>query len=225
MLLDGLISYLFFSSFFAFLVLLPGFPVFLNDKKRRLQNARKQEMNRQFLEGIQMTAASLAAGYSIENAVKEAWKELSRIYPKDSFIIREFQILVHQTEMNRSMEQLFLDLGNRSGVEDIQSFGEVFLTARRTGGDLLSVIRNTCSCIRQKQETLMEIETCLAGKVMEQNIMSAVPLLILGYIRLTSPEFRDGMYGNVTGAAVMTICLIVYGAAYLWGRSIVNIEV
>ena len=97
MLLDGLISYLFFSSFFAFLVLLPGFPVFFNDKKKRLQNARKQEMNRQFLEGIQMTAASLAAGYSIENAVKEAWKELSRIYPKDSFIIREFQILVHQT--------------------------------------------------------------------------------------------------------------------------------
>ncbi len=172
-----------------------------------------------------MTAASLSAGYSIENAVREAWKELRRIYTEESFIIREFQLLVNQSEMNRSMEQLFMDLGKRSGVEDIQSFAEVFLTARRTGGDLLSVIRNTCSCIRQKQETLLEIETCLAGKVMEQNIMSAVPLLILGYIRLTSPEFLDGMYGNMTGSAVMAICLMVYAAAYAWGKSIVDIEV
>ncbi len=182
-------------------------------------------MSRQFLDGIQMTAASLQAGYSIENAVKEAEKELGKVYREDSFIRREFQILAGQTDMGRSMEELFWDLGNRSGVEDIQSFGEVFATARRTGGDLLGIIKNTCSCIRQKQETLLEIETCLAGKVMEQNIMSAVPLLILGYIRLTSPEFLEGMYGNAAGTAVMTVCLLVYAAAYLWGRSIVEIEV
>lgn len=107
----------------------------------------------------------------------------------------------------------------------IISFAEVFLTAKRSGGDLLLIISNTASCIRQKHETLQEIETCLSGKVMEQNIMSLVPVLILAYVKISSPEFLDGMYGNLTGTAVMTACFIVYVIAYLWGRRIVRIEV
>lgn len=46
---------------------------------------------------------------------------------------------------------------------------------------------------------MQEIETCLSGKVMEQNIMSLVPVLILAYVKISSPEFLDGMYGNLTG--------------------------
>lgn len=90
---------------------------------------------------------------------------------------------------------------------------------------MLAVIRNTVSCIRQKQETMQEIETCLAGKVTEQNIMSLVPILILAYVKLTSPEFLEGMYGNLAGTAVMTGCFLVYIAAYIWGKRIVEIEV
>ena len=43
--------------------------------------------------------------------------------------------------------------------------------------------------------------------------------------RLTSPEFLSGMYGNLTGRAVMTVCLLIYAVAYLWGKKIVGIEV
>ena len=121
--------------------------------------------------------------------------------------------------------RLLQDLGERSQVEDLQSFAEVFLTVKRTGGDLLHVIRNTVSCIRQKQETVAEIETVLTGKMTEQKVMSLMPLLILLYVRLTSPEFLSGMYGNLTGRAVMTVCLLIYAVAYLWGKKIVGIEV
>ena len=127
--------------------------------------------------------------------------------------------------MSRNIEDLLMDLGRRSGVEDIISFAEVFLTAKRSGGDLLLIIRNTASCIRQKHETMQEIETCLSGKVMEQNIMSLVPVLILAYVKISSPEFLDGMYGNLTGTAVMTVCFAVYVIACLWGKRIVQIEV
>ena len=87
------------------------------------------------------------------------------------------------------------------------------------------MIRTTVSCIRQKQETVAEIETVLTGKMTEQKVMSLMPLLILLYVRLTSPEFLSGMYGNLTGRAVMTVCLLIYAVAYLWGKKIVGIEV
>lgn len=223
--LDGCISYLFFYSGIAFVVLLPGMAVFIREWRHTLQKRRQQEMKRQFLDGIQMVAASLQAGYSAENALCESLKELRRIYPADAFIVREFGLMEVQMEMSRNLEELFLDFGRRCAIEDIRSFAEVFLTAKRSGGDLLGIIRNTASCIRQKQETMQEIETCLSGKVMEQNIMSVIPILILAYIRLTSPEFIEPMYGNLTGIAVMTVCFLVYAAAYFWGRRIVQIEV
>lgn len=182
-------------------------------------------MRRQFLSGIQMVAASLQAGYSVENAFREALVELKKVYQAEDFIVREMEAITAQLDMNRSLEGLLLELGRRSGTEDIQSFAEVFLTAKRSGGDLLAIIRNTESCIRQKQETMQEIETCLAGKKMEQNIMSLVPILLLAYVKLTSPEFLEVMYGNLTGITVMSICFGVYVAAYFWGRSIVRIEV
>ncbi len=223
--LDAVISYLFFCSPAAFILLLPGLWPFFKEQKASLKRKRESEMRRQFLDGIQMTSASLQAGYSVENAFREAAGELTRIYEEDDFILREFRILTAQMEMSRNIEELMMDLGRRSGVEDIISFAEVFLTAKRSGGDLLLIIRNTASCIRQKHETMQEIETCLSGKIMEQNIMSLVPVLILAYVKLSSPEFLEGMYGNLVGTAVMTVCFVVYVLAYLWGKRIVRIEV
>ena len=177
------------------------------------------------MDGIQMMAASLQAGYSAENALRESIKELVKVYEPNAIIIREFRLISAQLSMSRSLEELFLDFGRRSAVDDIRSFAEVLLTAKRSGGDLLAVIRNTVFCIRQKQETLQEIETSLSGKIMEQNIMSMIPIFILAYIKLTSPGFLDVMYGNLTGTAVMTICFLVYVGAYFWGKRIVRIEV
>ncbi|MCD7716744.1 MAG: pilus assembly protein TadB [Lachnospiraceae bacterium] len=224
-LLDGCISSLFFHSPIAFVLLLPGAVLFFREQQKRLLEKRKKEVTRQFLDGIQLMLASLQAGYSSENALREAKKELCKIYTSEALIVREFEWMDAQLGMSRNLEELMLDFGRRSGIPDIVSFAEVFLTAKRTGGDLIAIIQNTVSCIRQKQETLQEIETCLAGKAMEQNIMSVIPVLILAYIRLSSPGFLDVMYETAAGAAVMVICFGVYLLAYLWGQSIVRIEV
>ena len=220
-----LIGVLFYDSVASAVFLIPAVFWLLQEQRRTLRRRREREMQRQFLDAIQMMAASLQSGYSVENAVRAAVQELEKLYPSGAFIVQEFRNMVVQLERNQSVEELLQDLGERSQVEDLKSFAEVFLTAKRTGGDLLHVIRNTASCIRQKQETLAEIETVLTGKMTEQKVMSLMPLLILLYVRLTSPEFLAGMYGNLTGQAVMTVCLLIYAVSYLWGKNIVRIEV
>lgn len=195
------------------------------EQKKSLQKKRAREIKIQFLDGISMLSASLQAGYSVENAMREACKELKKVHQPDAILVKEFHHMVIQTGMSRNLEDLFWDFGKRSGIEDILSFAEVFRTAKRSGGDLISIIRNTEFCIRQKQETMQEIETCLSGKVMEQNIMSLIPLLILAYVKFTSPDFLDSMYGNLTGIVVMSICFILYVAAFFWGKRMIQIEV
>lgn len=223
--LDGMIAFLFFRSYIAFLLLLPGAAFFWKERRKSLMERRRRRMQEEFLTGMQLVSTSLQAGYAIENAFREALQELKKIYEEDAFIIREFQYIVSQISLNRTIEDLLMDLGRRCHVKDIQDFAEIFRTAKRTGGDLMAIIRNTVSSISQKQETMREIETCLSGKRMEQNMMSVIPLFILGYVDITSPGFLDVMYHNITGIIIMTICFGMYLSAYLWGRTIMQIEV
>ena len=135
------------------------------------------------------------------------------------------QFLAGMKFVSTSLQAGYAAEGRRTGVEEIRDFGEVFTAARRTGGDMISIVRNTVMGIERKEETMMEIETVLTGRQFEQRIMSLVPLGILGYVHLTSPEMISSMYGTSLGILVMTAALILYAAAFLWGKRIMTIEV
>ena len=60
---------------------------------------------------------------------------------------------------------------------------------------------------------------------MEQRVMSIIPAAIVVYLKFTAAEFIQPLYGNVYGAVIMTVCLIVYVIADMWAKRIVNIEV
>lgn len=223
--LAGGIAYLFYRSWAAFLLFLPFIGVFLKKRKEVYCLKRQRKLEEQFLTGLQAVSTALSAGYSVETAFEDACGELQNIYEEDDMIMQEFRYIVNQLKVNRNLEELLKGLAVRSGAEDICNFAEIFSVAKRTGGNLISIIRNTAWTISQKAETRREIDTSLSAKRLEQNIMSLVPAMILLYVQLVSPGFLDVMYHNLTGIVVMTLCLLVYGAAYFWGRKIVNIEV
>lgn len=225
LLLDGAVSYLFYRSAVAFFLLLPGVYFYLKIIRESRRKRVLTELSGQFLTGMQAVSGALAAGYSVENAFGEAYKEVRKVYGEDVPIVKEFALIVSRLSLNRPLEELLLELAERSGQEDIESFAEVFAVAKRSGGDLISIIRGTVSAISRKEETRQEIRVCLASRRLEQNVMSLMPLLILAYVGLASPGFLDALYGNPAGIAIMTACLLVYLLAWALGRKITEIEV
>ena len=223
--LDAAVSILFYRSWIAFLIFTPAAVPFLRARKNALMRKRSLQMLAEFTTGMQMVNASLQAGYAIENAFREALVQLVRIYPEDSFIITEFRYILSQTGLNVPVEELLLDLGRRTHLEDIRNFAEVFQTAKRTGGDMIGIIRGAVTSIQAKTQTREEIETSLSGKASEQRVMSAAPLFLIAYTSLTSPGFLDVCYHNLLGVGIMTFCLVLYLAAFLWGSRIMRIEV
>ena len=225
LLLDILISWLFFRSILISAAFLPGIPYFLRMRKSSLLEKRKFQMLKEFTTGMQLVNASLQAGYAVENAFREALPELRKIYSPDSFIILEFQRIRSQLAVSVPIESILMDLSDRCHIDDIRNFAEVFQTAKRTGGDLMLIIRNTVSDIQEKSETREQIEAELSGKVLEQNIMSLVPVLIIGYVDLTSPDFLEVCYRTLPGRLTMAFCLAVYLLAFLWGRKVMKFDV
>lgn len=222
---DAAVSILFYRSWIAFLLFLPGVCWFIKENEKALAAKQKKYLEDGFLQGMRYVVTELMAGSSVENAFVRSLDDLRKICRDGEPVLTEFVRIINGLRLNRSIEDLLLNLSARSGVEDIQTFAEVFAAAKRTGGDLIAVIQSTEKAVSKKQETKREIEVCLAAKKMEQNVMSIIPCLILFYVGLSSPGFLDVMYGNLAGVLIMSICLCVYVFAFVMGRKIVNIEV
>ena len=223
--LDGMISYLFYRSWIVFLAGLPLLKPFLDMQRERLCRKRRQILEEQFLIAMQTVITSLTAGYSVETAFADTLKELPLVCREDDMIVKEFRAIVSQLNMNQNLEELLQSLAVRSGIEDIRNFAEIFAVSKRTGGNLIAIIRNTVQSITRKNETRKEIQVVLSAKKMEQNMMSLIPCLILLYVQMVSPGFLDSMYHNLAGILIMTAALAVYLAAFVWGKKIVEIEV
>ena len=61
----------------------------------------------QFREAIRSLSAALNVGYSVENAMREAFRDLQLLYEKEDYIIREFRYMLRQLEMNLPVENVW----------------------------------------------------------------------------------------------------------------------
>ena len=100
----------------------------------------------------------------------------------------------------------------------------MFAAAKRSGGELVSIINHTSGVIRDKIQIQEEITTMTAAKQFEQKIMNLVPYCIVIYIEFSSPGFFRQMYGTAAGRVVMTGCLLIYCASCFLAFKILDIE-
>ena len=177
------------------------------------------------MDALTALSGALKAGYSIENALEEAGKEMEILYGPEAGISREFRLIRGKLKVNRRPEEVLMEFAERSRLEDAAVFAEVFAVAGRAGGDLIAVIGRTTEMIGEKLRAQQEIRTAIRARQFEQKIMNGMPLGILAYMETVSPGYLAPMYGNASGAAVMTAGLVLYGAAYLLGRKLTEIEV
>lgn len=223
--LCGAIDYLFYKNWWGMLAIPPVTCVYMKWKRKQMIRERRKKLNYQFKDALNSLSVAVQAGYSVENAVSACTRDLERLYMGNEDILKEFHYIESQQRVSVPVEELFLDLGERSQVEDIENFASVFYTAKRTGGDMDKVIQKIARMLGDKIDVKKEIETTLAAKKSEQMIMSLMPAGIILYLQVSSPDFLSVLYGNPFGVCAMTICLGIYGTAYWLGRKIVDIDV
>ena len=209
----------------AFLIMLPmglAYPIY---EKRRRKDQRLLVLASEFKESMVVLAGALSAGYSVENALVASRGELVLLYGEQSLIVREYSYIIQQMRTNRPVERLFQEFADRSGLEDVQSFAEIFVVAKRSGGDLSGIMRHTAEVIRDKMQVKEEIRTMTASRQFEQKIMNLIPFFIVFYVELSSPGFFHQMYETLAGRCLMSICLALYLTACFLSGKILNIEV
>lgn len=217
--LDLMVSILFYDSAILFLILLPLFLVYIRYEKREYIKKQKREQKLQFREAMTAMYAMIASGYSLESAIRGVPEELSLCYSQDSWIIKAFDKMSEALNMNVPVQKCLEDFAGASEDEDIISFYEIICIAKKYGGSMTVVIKMAIDKISRRIETECEIMTMMAGRRNEFTVMTLIPACIILYMRLSSAELMSVLYTQTEGRIVMTLCLGLYAAAAFWGRA------
>ncbi|AZN43007.1 type II secretion system F family protein [Paenibacillus albus] len=217
-------AYLFYHSLIAAALLAVAGIAAPRSHRQALLIRRRLRLSLQFKEALYSIASSLAAGRSVENAFVTALTDLRLLYPNpQTDILVEFEIIEARMAFGESLEQALLDCSKRACIDDIAQFADVFATCKRSGGDLVEVIRRTSQTIGEKLDIQQDIAVMIAQKRFESRIMMAVPFVFLAFMSLAAPDYMAPLYGGV-GYVLLTAALLLLGLCCTLMIKIMNIH-
>ncbi len=214
----------FYGRWWAGVAFVPFIVIMVKKGLADLSEKERLKNEEEFIDGVVAVSFALQAGYSVENAMIQAGMEMENLHGK-SVMTKEFQKAAVRAGRNEKPEEVLAQAGKRLGIEDIKEFASVFECAKKTGGNLVEIIRRTADQMKEKHEINREIKTLISGKKFEQRILSAMPVLIILYLRFSAGEFISAMYGNLPGVICMSFCALLYAAAVIWAGRITDIKI
>ena len=224
-LLTLLVAWIFYNAWYGLL----WFPVvyLLSSRIYREEKQAKegQRKNRAFKELLELLSGFLQAGMSLENSFLQAEGQLAMLGEEGKDMIYALHQMNQKVKVNIAVEQAYMELAEQMDLEEACAFGEIFLFAKRLGGNYGKNIQRTATKLGEKMSLQEEITTMMAQKKLEMKVMLVIPLAIIAYVRLTSADLLAVLYGNLAGGLIMSACLVVYVLMALWSRRIMDIVI
>lgn len=221
----GLIGYVFYKNAIAALVLACGGLYYPVIRRKQMIHKRQAQLQLQFKQALASLSSALGAGKSVESAFREALTDLQLLYPDpNAFIVRELETLNRRIENGETIEVALKDWSDRAKLEDIQQFSEVFVTCKRTGGNLVHVIRRTASIIQEKLDIQQDIQVMMAQKRFESKVLTFAPLVVIALLNFSSPDYMEPLYSG-TGLLIMTVALLILIGCYAITKWIMDVKV
>lgn len=171
-------------------VLLPGAFGYYAPKRwvnKRIE-ARKLEIQQGFPDALDMLLVCVEAGQSLDQGIIRVSKELVRSYPA---LAEEFETVSHEIKAGLDKPTVLRAFGERSGVQDVQSFVTVMIQSQQFGTSIAEALRLYAADMRDKrvlraEEAANKIPTKMTLGTM---MFTVPPLLII----LVGPSVYDMM--------------------------------
>lgn len=220
------VGYIFYHSVIISALMMPIAIKWPKIRTEQIIKKRKNQLTLQFKDMLYSLASALSVGKSVESGIQEALNDLRVIYPDpQTDILVELEYILRGIGMNNTVESMFSQFAERAHLEDIDNFVDIFVTCKRTGGDLMEVMHSTSHTIGEKIEVKQEIETMISGKKYEFRLMMVLPVIMVLFLTLTSGEYMGPVFTTIAGRGAMTAAILIFVVSYFVGSKVMEISV
>lgn len=191
----------------------------------RKRQARLRLQFKEFLDIITISVSG-GSGRSMENAVIDSLRELRMVFNEDADIVREIALIVSEYERaGIPMADSFVELGERSEIDDIVSFATIYGTIEGKTSDFGYIITQTRDIIKDKVEITMEIETGITSAKSEAYMMLVLPLVLVVLMSCMGSGFLDALFTTAIGRVAATMGVICTLVSYVIATRATEINV
>lgn len=220
------VGYVFYHSIILAALLALFCVKFPKLRTKQIIAKRKNQLTLQFKELMYAVSSALSVGKSMETALQDALQDLKVIYPDpNTDILLELEYILRGISMNSTVEEMFQQFGERAHLEDIDNFVDIFVTCKRTGGNLVEVMRSTSNTIGEKIEIKQEIDMLISGKRFEFNVLMLMPVVLVLFLSVTSGDYMAPVFSTIMGRLAMTAGIAMFALAYFVGSRIMRIDI
>lgn len=185
---------------------------------------RRDRLRADFKDMLQALSSLLAAGRSVENAIQTLESDLSLMLGQSrSDLLREIRVMVARSRNGEPLETAVRDFAERSGLEEAVRLAESLAICKRTGGDLVDVVRSTAAWIGENLEVELEVEVMVAQKKWEARLMMVMPFAFVGLLQWLAADYMAYLRQGA-GLVVLTVCLLLLAACGYWMNRIMEIR-
>jgi tight adherence protein B len=186
--------------------------------KMRIKS-RRQKLEHQMVEMLQMLASGLRAGFGLLQALESSADQLP-----DPLSI-EIRRTLRDTAMGASVEQALTALNQRVGSPDFDIVITAILIQRSVGGNLAEILDNVAHTMRERERIRGEIRTLTSQQRLTGFVIGGIPIGLFLIFMIISPEFTGLLFTHPLGRVMLGGAVVLEGIGFFIINKIVNIEI
>lgn len=191
--------------------------VFLAYLKRQ-EERRKDEFISQLPEVARVLSNATSAGLALPTAVDMASEEL------DDPAGAELKRVAQSLKVGQSFDSAMAELRERMPSREIGVLVSTLLVASRSGGALVTSLRNISTTLEERKETYREVKTIMSESTSTAWALTFMSVGSLFMVNLINPGVIRTMTGSFGGQLVLAISCALMLAGVLLVRRVTKIE-
>lgn len=169
----------------------------------RFKRARRQSaFGKLFPDAIDIIVRSLRAGHPVPIAISMVARELP------DPVGTEFGIATDEVSYGNDLETAMRNLFCRVGQDDLPLFVTAISIQTTSGGNLGEILTNLSKVIRERYKMRRKIKALSAEGRFSALALSALPLIVMGAVQMSSPNFYGDVWQYDTTKIVLGIAAV-----------------
>ncbi|GLY85313.1 type II secretion system F family protein [Actinoallomurus iriomotensis] len=186
---------------------------------RRQEARRREEFIGQLPELARVLSNATAAGLAIRTAVEMAAEEL------DDPARVELARTAEAMRVGQPFEEAMRDLAERLPSRELTVLVSTLVVSARSGGSLISALRNISMALEDRKETRREVRTIIGQAVVSGWAVAAMGAAMLVMMNVLVPGSVRAMTGSLLGVLVLGVGCGLLAAGVVLIRRITRIDV
>ena len=179
---------------------------------------RLAKMNKQLADTLDLLADATGSGRGIERSFEWAAQE------SDGPLAEEFSHAASLLTLGHAPQYAIERMIRRAPLDELRLLGVALLVHRKTGGDLVMLLRRLAAAARDRQQFRGHLGAVTAGAR-----FSAFGLILVTVIGITAlsyiePEYLDRFWEYRIGPTLLVVAAVLQAAGILWVWRILRVK-